>query len=81
MPAHTAPDSAHHNATLSGGTPRCLVFFQQLGFVSLELGYGRSKNVRNVLLKNTVNILLSAVCWWAVGYAFGYGDTAGGFIG
>lgn len=59
----------------------CLVFFQQLGFVSLELGYGRSKNVRNVLLKNTINILLSAMCWWSVGYALGYGDSAGGFVG
>jgi Amt family ammonium transporter len=36
-----------------------LVFFMQVGFISLELGFGRSKNVKNVLLKNIVSPLLS----------------------
>jgi len=59
-----------------------LVFFMQVGFVSIEAGYGRSKNVRNILLKNMVDILLCGLCWWAIGYAFAHGDSAaGGFIG
>lgn len=62
-------------------TRRTLVFFLQVGFVSLEMGYGRAKNVRNVLLKNTANVLLCGVCWWAVGFAFSHGKSAGGFIG
>ncbi|KAG2499743.1 hypothetical protein HYH03_002676 [Edaphochlamys debaryana] len=53
----------------------------QIGFVSAESGQGRAKNVRNILLKNSVNIMLCALCWWAVGYAFAYGKSAGGFIG
>jgi Amt family ammonium transporter len=53
----------------------------KVGFVSLEVGYGRSKNVKNILLKNTVNILLCAIVWWSVGYAFSFGASAGGFVG
>lgn len=51
------------------------------GFVSAESGQGRAKNVRNILLKNSVNIMLCALCWWAVGYAFAYGRSAGGLLG
>ncbi|GFR44048.1 hypothetical protein Agub_g5208 [Astrephomene gubernaculifera] len=58
-----------------------IVFFLQVGFVSLEVGYGRSKNVKNILLKNTINILLCAIVWWSVGYAFANGNSAGGFVG
>lgn len=58
-----------------------LVFFMQIGFVSIEAGAGRAKNVRNILLKNMVNIMLCALCWWAVGYTFAYGDSAGGILG
>jgi ammonium transporter, Amt family len=57
------------------------VFFMQLGFFNLELGYGRTKNVQHILAKNTINVMLTALCWWAVGFAFAYGNSAGGFIG
>jgi len=53
----------------------------QVGFVALEMGSGRAKNVRNILLKNLVDVMLAAMCWWAVGYAFAYGTSAGGVIG
>lgn len=55
-----------------------LVFFMQVGFVALETGSGRAKNVRNILLKNLVDVMLCALCWWAVGYAFAHGRSAGG---
>jgi ammonia channel protein AmtB len=58
-----------------------LIFFMQVGFVALEMGSGRAKNVRNILLKNLVDVMLAAMCWWAVGYAFAYGTSAGGVIG
>ncbi len=35
---------------------RFLVFFLQVGFISLEVGYTRAKNVRSTLLKNTVDV-------------------------
>jgi Amt family ammonium transporter len=53
----------------------------QVGFVALETGSGRAKNVRNILLKNLVDVMLAAIVWWALGYAFAYGKTAAGVIG
>jgi Amt family ammonium transporter len=53
----------------------------QVGFIALETGSGRAKNVRNILLKNLLDTMLTAICWWAVGYAFAYGSSAGGVIG
>jgi Amt family ammonium transporter len=53
----------------------------QVGFVALEMGSGRAKNVRNILLKNLVDVQIAALCWWAVGYAFAYGKSAGGVLG
>jgi hypothetical protein len=53
----------------------------QVGFVALEMGSGRAKNVRNILLKNLADVMLAALAWWAVGYAFAYGNSAGGVIG
>lgn len=53
----------------------------QVGFVALETGSGRAKNVRNILLKNMVDVMLCCMCWWLVGYGFAYGDSAGGVIG
>mmetsp|Transcript_4902 Transcript_4902/g.8523 ORF Transcript_4902/g.8523 Transcript_4902/m.8523 type:complete len:455 (-) Transcript_4902:1366-2730(-) len=59
-----------------------LVFFMQVGFISLEVGYTRAKNVKNSLLKTLVNVLLTVLCWWGVGYAFAHGKSeAHGFIG
>lgn len=60
---------------------RFLVFFMQVGFIALETGSGRAKNVRNILLKNLLDTMLTALCWWAVGSAFAYGSSAGGIIG
>jgi ammonia channel protein AmtB len=60
---------------------RFLVFFMQVGFIALEMGSGRAKNVRNVLLKNLLDAMLAALVWWAFGYALAYGSSAGGVIG
>lgn len=53
----------------------------QAGFISLEAGQGRTKNVRNIIYKNVLDILLCAMCWWLIGYGFAYGKSAGGVIG
>lgn len=53
----------------------------QVGFIALETGSGRAKNVRNILLKNLLDAMLTTMCWWALGYAFAYGRSAGGLIG
>lgn len=58
-----------------------LVFFMQVGFLAYETGSGRAKNVRNILLKNLLDVMLAAIVWWAVGYGFAYGKSAKGIIG
>jgi len=60
----------------------CMVFLMQLGFAMLEVGTVSKKNINNIILKGTLDILIGGVCWWAVGFtvAFG-GDYNGGFIG
>merc|ERR1719446_831078 len=57
----------------------CLVFLMQAGFAMLEAGSIRSKNVKNVLLKNLVDACVGAIIWYLVGY----GIIGGGndFIG
>mmetsp|Transcript_48667 Transcript_48667/g.122907 ORF Transcript_48667/g.122907 Transcript_48667/m.122907 type:complete len:615 (+) Transcript_48667:267-2111(+) len=56
------------------------VFFMQTGFAFLEAGSVRAKNTKNILLKNLIDTSLGALMWYAVGYAFSYGD-GNAFIG
>ena len=45
-----------------------LVFFMQAGFGLLEAGTVRSKNLKNILLKDTLDACIGAVVWWAWGF-------------
>ena len=58
-----------------------LVLLMQLGFAFLEAGVCRSKNVVNIMMKNFVDISLSVAIFWAVGYAFLYGNNPMGIFG
>ncbi len=58
----------------------CLVFFMNAGFGMLETGFCRSKNAVNILAKNFVVFAVSAMAFWAVGFAFMFGDGSS-FIG
>ena len=46
-----------------------LVFFMQAGFGLLEAGSVRTKNTKNILLKNLLDACIGAIVWWAWGYA------------
>ena len=46
-----------------------LVFFMQAGFGLLEAGSVRTKNTKNILLKNLLDACMGAIVWWAWGYA------------
>ncbi|GBG59851.1 AMT-type ammonium transporter [Chara braunii] len=50
------------------------VFLMQVGFALLEAGNVRSKNTRNIMLKNVLDACLSAVAFWSVGWALAYGE-------
>lgn len=60
-----------------------LVFLMQAGFAMLTAGSVRSKNTKNVLLKNVLDACVGALAYWIFGYAFAYGSgdsSAPGFI-
>jgi ammonium transporter, Amt family len=64
--------------TLSNGN---LVFLMQAGFAMLTAGSVRSKNTKNVMLKNMMDACLGLVAYYLFGYAFAFGTTANKFIG
>jgi len=45
-----------------------LVFFMQAGFMFLEIGFSRQKNVGTGVAKVLVNLGIVTIAWWAVGY-------------
>ena len=59
--------------TLMGGV---LVMFMQAGFALLESGSVRFKNYQNILLKNLMDACIGGLVWWAIGFAFAYGNPA-----
>ena len=58
-----------------------LVFFMQAGFTLVEVGFTRSKNTGNIIMKNLMDFCIGSLAFWAVGYSLMYGDSIGGFIG
>ncbi len=57
-----------------------LVFFMQAGFFTLEIGFTRAKNAGHIAWKILVNMSISAIVFWAVGFAIAFG-TGNGLIG
>lgn len=52
----------------------CLVFFMNAGFGMLETGFCRAKNTVNILAKNFIVFSVSAIAFWAIGFALMFGD-------
>src|SRR5262249_29407678 len=57
-----------------------LVFFMQAGFMMLEAGFARTREVSNVMLSCIVDTCLCGLLFWAFGFAFMFG-TGNGWIG
>merc|ERR1719463_572210 len=45
-----------------------LVFLMQLGFAMLEVGCVSDKNINNIILKGTLDIVIAALFFWAFGW-------------
>lgn len=58
-----------------------LVLFMQCGFLLLESGMVRSKNVINVILKNFTDIGLGSLGFWLFGFGLMFGANSTGWIG
>jgi ammonium transporter, Amt family len=62
-----------------------LVIFMQAGFAFLEIGFSRGKNAGTVVAKILTNFSIAALLYWAVGFAFAFGNgdiigTSGFFL-
>ncbi|AFZ46635.1 ammonium transporter [Cyanobacterium stanieri PCC 7202] len=58
-----------------------LVIFMNAGFGMLETGFCRQKNAVNILSKNLIVFAIATIVYWAIGFAFMYGNSDNGFIG
>jgi ammonium transporter, Amt family len=58
-----------------------LVFVMQPGFMCLESGLTRTKNSINVAIKNLVDLGISILLFWAVGYGIAFGTSISGIAG
>jgi Amt family ammonium transporter len=54
-----------------------LVFFMQAGFMGLEAGFARSRETVNVLMECVFDTCLCGLLYWAVGFAFQFGNGNG----
>jgi Amt family ammonium transporter len=52
----------------------CLVMFMQAGFAFLEIGFSRGKNAGTIVAKILVNFSIAAIMYWAIGFAFAFGN-------
>ncbi len=50
-----------------------LVFFMQAGFMFLEIGFSRQKNVGTGVAKILINLAIVTIAWWAIGYGVAEG--------
>ena len=58
-----------------------LVFLMQPGFMCLESGLTRAKNSINVAIKNLVDLAISILVFWGLGYGLIFGTSLGGIVG
>lgn len=52
-----------------------MVFLMQLGFAMLEAGCVSTKNIRNIMLKGVIDVLIAAVSYFLIGYSIAYGTN------
>ena len=57
-----------------------LVFFMQAGFMMLEAGFARTRETNNILIECIADTALCGILFWAVGFAFMFGE-GNGWIG
>lgn len=58
-----------------------LVFLMQAGFCLLEMGFSRSRNSINIIMKNMCDMAIGSICYFLVGFSLMFGWSQGGFVG
>src|SRR6202162_4431712 len=57
-----------------------LVFFMQAGFMMLEGGFARTREVSNIMIECIIDTAMCGLLFWAFGFAFMFGN-GNGWIG
>src|SRR5437016_13620566 len=78
--AHKANDFVSPVNTIWVLVTAFLVFFMQAGFMGLEAGFARTREVSNVMISCIADTCLCGLLFWAFGFAFMFG-TGNGWIG
>lgn len=76
-----APADADSLDTLWVLLASTMVFFMQLGFMLVEVGFSRSKNAINITMKNVMDFAVGSLAFYAVGFGLMWGLSDGGFCG
>src|SRR5207248_10841351 len=75
--AHRASDFVSPVNTIWVLVTAFLVFFMQAGFMGLEAGFARSRGTVNVVLECVFDTCLCGLLYWAIGFAFQFGEGNG----
>jgi len=71
----TLPEAISSINTMWVIVAACLVMFMQAGFMLLEVGFSRMKNVGAGVAKILVNFSIASIAYWAVGFALAFGGS------
>ena len=58
-----------------------LVFLMQAGFCLVEMGFSRSKNAINIVMKNACDMSAGTIGFFLIGFSLMFGWSQGGFVG
>ncbi len=58
-----------------------LVFIMQAGFCLIEMGFSRSKNAINIVMKNILDFAAGSIGFFLVGFALMFGISQSGWVG
>lgn len=58
-----------------------MVFFMHAGFSLVEIGFTRSKNTINILMKNMITVAIGVISFFVIGFGIAYGESLKGFLG
>jgi len=78
--AEQVPTEEPHNVVFLV-VAAALVFLMQAGFCLLEMGFSRSKNAINIVMKNVSDMSVGIIGFFFVGFSLLFGWSQGGVVG
>lgn len=58
-----------------------MVFLMLIGFLMLEIGFGRAKNAVNIAIKSLISLSLVCLTFWVLGFGVMFGSSPTGLFG